>query len=132
MVMASYYLTGERDYGGNGIQGFSSVEPIRPFLPSRGQWGPGAWQVAAQWSQFDVGRGDFNRGFIDATAIPTRPSSSWSASTGGRSRTHVSASTGSGTASTTRFPSPVAILSGPSTRSGSATPCSSDASVMAR
>jgi len=67
MIMASYYLTGERDYGGNGIQGFSSVEPIRPFLPARGQWGPGAWQVAAQWSQFNVGRADFNRGFIDST-----------------------------------------------------------------
>jgi phosphate-selective porin OprO and OprP len=67
MVMASYYLTGERDYGGNGIQGFSSVEPIRPFLPARDQWGPGAWQVAAQWSQFNVGRADFNHGFIDPT-----------------------------------------------------------------
>lgn len=66
MLMASYYLTGERDYGGNGIQGYSSVEPIRPFLPSRGQWGPGAWQVAAQWSQFNVGRADFNNGFINS------------------------------------------------------------------
>ena len=74
MLMASYYLTGERDYAGNGIQGFSSVEPIRPFLPSRGQWGPGAWQVAAQWSQFDVGRGDFNRGFIDSTLYTNRAS----------------------------------------------------------
>ena len=72
--MASYYLTGERDYAGNGIQGFSSVEPIQPFLPSRDQWGPGAWQVAAQWSQFDVGRGDFNRGFIDSGLYTNRPS----------------------------------------------------------
>ena len=74
MLMASYYLTGERDYGSNGIQGFSSVEPIRPFLPSRGQWGPGAWQVAAQWSQFDVGRADFNRGFIDSILYTNRAS----------------------------------------------------------
>ena len=72
MLMASYYLTGERDYGGNGIQGFSSVEPIRPFLPSRDEWGPGAWQVAAQWSQFDAGRSDFNHGFIDATRYTNR------------------------------------------------------------
>lgn len=68
----SYYLTGERDYGGNGIQGYSSVEPLRPFLPSRGQWGPGAWQLAAQWSEFNAGRGDFNRGFIDATRYTNR------------------------------------------------------------
>jgi phosphate-selective porin OprO and OprP len=72
MLMASYYLTGERDFGGNGIQGYSSVEPIRPFLPSRGQWGPGAWQVAAQWSEFDAGRADFNHGFIDATRYTNR------------------------------------------------------------
>jgi phosphate-selective porin OprO/OprP len=71
-VTASYWLTGERDFGGNGIQGYSSVEPIRPFLPSRGQWGIGAWQVAAQWSEFDVGRGDFNRGFIDASRYTNR------------------------------------------------------------
>jgi phosphate-selective porin OprO/OprP len=71
-VTASYYLTGERDFGGNGIQGFSSVEPIRPFLPSRGQWGIGAWQLASQWSSFNAGRGDFNRGFIDSTKYTNR------------------------------------------------------------
>ena len=72
MLMASYYLTGERDFPGNGIQGYSSVEPIRPFLPSRDQWGPGAWQVAAQWSQFDVGRSDFTHGFIDSSLYTNR------------------------------------------------------------
>lgn len=69
---ASYYLTGERDYGGNGIQGFSSVEPLRPFLPSKGQWGLGAWQLAAQYSAFDAGRGDFDRGFIDSGRYTNR------------------------------------------------------------
>jgi phosphate-selective porin OprO/OprP len=69
---ASYYLTGERDYGGNGIQGFSSVEPIRPFIPTKGLWGIGAWQVAAQYSAFDAGRGDFDRGFIDASKWTNR------------------------------------------------------------
>ncbi|MGC8643570.1 MAG: porin [Isosphaeraceae bacterium] len=72
MLMGSYYLTGERDYGGNGIQGFSSVEPIRPFLFSRGQWGIGAWQVAAQWSQFNVGRADFTNGFINSSLYTNR------------------------------------------------------------
>jgi phosphate-selective porin OprO/OprP len=71
-VTVSYYLTGERDFGGNGIQGYSRVEPIRPFLPSRGQWGPGAWQLAAQWSEFNAGRGDFDRGFINPTLYTNR------------------------------------------------------------
>jgi phosphate-selective porin OprO and OprP len=39
--------------------------PLRPFLPSKGQWGPGAWQLAVQFWELNVGRGDFNRGFID-------------------------------------------------------------------
>lgn len=66
-VNLSYFLTGERDFAGNGFQGYSTVVPLCPFRPSKGQWGPGAWQLAAQWSQLNVGRGDFNRGFIDAT-----------------------------------------------------------------
>ena len=43
------------------------ADPIRPFLPARGQRGPGAWQLAAQWSEFIAGRGDFERGFINPT-----------------------------------------------------------------
>ena len=132
MFMASYYLTGERDYGGNGIQGFSSVEPIRPFLPSRGQWGTGPGRSRPSGpSSTPAGQTSTTASSI-RRSTPTRPISSWSASTGGRSRTRVSASTGSGPVSTTRFPSPAAIPSRRSTRSGSATPCSSDASVMAR
>lgn len=64
-VNASYWLTGESDFKGNGFQGYSTVEPLRPFIPSRGQFGPGAWQVAAQWSEFDAGHGDIARGFVD-------------------------------------------------------------------
>jgi phosphate-selective porin OprO/OprP len=64
-INLSYYLTGERDFRGNGFQGYSTTSPLRPFIPSRGQWGPGAWQIAAQWSELNVGNGDFARGFAD-------------------------------------------------------------------
>ncbi|MHC5540897.1 porin [Singulisphaera rosea] len=64
-INASYWLTGESDFKGNGFQGYSTVQPLRPFIPSRGQFGPGAWQVATQWSQFNAGAGDIQRGFAD-------------------------------------------------------------------
>jgi phosphate-selective porin OprO/OprP len=64
-VNLSYFLTGERDFRGNGFQGYSTVVPNSPFLPSKGQWGPGAWQIATQWSNLNIGRGDFDRGFIN-------------------------------------------------------------------
>jgi phosphate-selective porin OprO/OprP len=65
-VNLSYFLTGERDFKGNGFQGYSTVTPLKPFLPAEGRYGPGAWQLAAQWSDLNIGRGDFNRGFINA------------------------------------------------------------------
>lgn len=71
-VNTSYWLTGERDYMGNGFQGYSTIEPLRPFIPSRGQYGPGAWQVAAQWSEFNAGMGDINRGFVDKERSTSR------------------------------------------------------------
>ena len=64
-VNLSYFLTGESDFKGNGFQGYSTVVPLRPFLPGQGLWGPGAWQLAAQFSESNVGRGDFERGFIN-------------------------------------------------------------------
>ncbi|MEW4566683.1 porin [Tautonia sp. JC769] len=73
-VNASYWLTGERDYPGNGFQGYSTVAPLRPWRPSRGQFGPGAWQLAAQWSEFNVGNGDFSRGFADPETSTNRMS----------------------------------------------------------
>ncbi|WP_422931577.1 porin [Singulisphaera sp. PoT] len=71
-INASYWLTGERDFVGNGFQGYSTIEPLRPFIPSRGQYGPGAWQVASQWSQFDAGQNDIRRGLADATRSADR------------------------------------------------------------
>ncbi|MBI1324417.1 porin [bacterium] len=64
-VNLSYYLTGERDFQGNGFQGYSTTAPLRPFRPSRGQFGPGAWQIASQWAQLNAGTSDFRLGFAD-------------------------------------------------------------------
>lgn len=71
-VNASYYLTGERDFAGNGFQGYSTVTPLRPLRPSQGQYGPGAWQIAGQFSQLNVGTADFNRGFANMTNSANR------------------------------------------------------------
>jgi phosphate-selective porin OprO/OprP len=71
-VNASYFLTGERDFRGNGFQGYSTVTPLRPFIPSRNEWGPGAWQLAAQFSEVNAGTGDFQRGFADPTRWTNR------------------------------------------------------------
>jgi phosphate-selective porin OprO and OprP len=71
-INASYWLTGERDFVGNGFQGYSTIEPLRPFYPPRGLWGPGAWQIAAQWSQFNAGSADITRGFVDAARSATQ------------------------------------------------------------
>lgn len=57
-VNASYFLTGER-YHGNGLAGYTTVMPLRPFLPSRGLHGPGAWEVAAQFSQLRLDDDNF-------------------------------------------------------------------------
>lgn len=71
-VNASYFLTGERDFNGSGFQAYSTVAPLRPFMPSRNEWGPGAWQIAAQYSMVNVGTGDFARGFADPNKYTNR------------------------------------------------------------
>jgi len=71
-VNASYFLTGERDFNGSGFQAYSTISPLRPFIPSRGEWGPGAWQIAAQYAMFNAGTGDFARGFADPTTSASR------------------------------------------------------------
>lgn len=73
-VNASYWLTGESDFKGNGFQGYSTVTPLHPFIPSRHLYGPGAWQLAAQWSELNVGTGDIARGFVDASNSTNRMS----------------------------------------------------------
>ncbi|WP_435017673.1 porin [Tundrisphaera sp. TA3] len=71
-VNASYWLTGERDFKGSGFQGYSTIEPLLPFIPSRGQYGPGAWQIAAQWSEFNAGTSDIANGFADSARSTNR------------------------------------------------------------
>lgn len=71
-VNLSYFLTGESDFKGNGFQAYSTVNPLHPLNPSKGQWGPGAWQIATQWSELNIGTGDFQRGFIDPTRYTNR------------------------------------------------------------
>lgn len=70
-VNTSYFLTGER-YNGDGLGGYTTISPIRPFMPSQGQWGPGAWELAAQFSELNVGTGDFRRGFADPNLYANR------------------------------------------------------------
>jgi len=53
-VNASYFLTGEKHFGGNGLQGYSTVEPISPFQPTEGRYGIGAWEIACQYSNFGI------------------------------------------------------------------------------
>ncbi|WP_074316845.1 porin [Singulisphaera sp. GP187] len=71
-VNASYWLTGERDFMGNGFQGYSTVTPLHPFIPSKHMYGPGAWQIAAQWSELNAGTGDVARGFVDTSRSTNR------------------------------------------------------------
>ena len=37
----------------------------RPFNPSNSEYGPGAWELAAQYTGLNVGTGDIQRGFAD-------------------------------------------------------------------
>jgi phosphate-selective porin OprO/OprP len=69
-VNASFWVTGERDFEGNGFQGYSTVEPKRPI--GRGSRGPGAFQLAGQWSQFFAGDRDIKRGLVDTAQSTER------------------------------------------------------------
>jgi phosphate-selective porin OprO/OprP len=59
-INTSYFLTGER-YRGDGLGGYTTIEPIRPFRPAKGEWGIGAWELAFQVSQLNVGNADVTR-----------------------------------------------------------------------
>jgi phosphate-selective porin OprO/OprP len=71
-INLSYWLTGERDFAGNGFQGYSTIVPNSPFQLGKAQHGTGAWQVAAQFSELNIGRGDFDHGFINPTLYTNR------------------------------------------------------------
>ncbi len=70
-VNASYFLTGER-YSGDGLAGYTTITPLHPFMPHKGCWGPGAWEVAAQYSQFGLGSNSLAPGFADPVINATR------------------------------------------------------------
>jgi phosphate-selective porin OprO/OprP len=61
-VTGSYFLTGEK-YTGDGTGGFPTIMPNRPFNPSEGDYGPGAWELAFQFTHLNVGNEDIQRGF---------------------------------------------------------------------
>ncbi|QDV33287.1 OprO/OprP family phosphate-selective porin [Tautonia plasticadhaerens] len=61
-VTGSYFLTGE-EYTGDGTGGFPTIIPNRPFNPSEGEYGPGAWEVAFQFTHLNIGNEDVRRGF---------------------------------------------------------------------
>lgn len=70
-VNLSYFLTGER-YRGDGLSSYTAISPLRPFIPSQHLYGPGAWEVAAQYSQLWLGRGVVADGFADPLVNATQ------------------------------------------------------------
>ena len=70
-VNVSYFLTGEK-YSGDGLGGYTTITPLRPFIPSKGCYGPGAWELAAQYSQMALGNNVLAAGFVDPTINATR------------------------------------------------------------
>lgn len=70
-VTTSYLLTGEA-HSGDGLGGWAMVVPRAPFVPSRGEFGPGAWELAFQYSTLDVGTDNFDLGFADPATSTNR------------------------------------------------------------
>ncbi|MFO0953713.1 MAG: porin [Isosphaeraceae bacterium] len=54
-----YFLTGEE------VDRRTTVVPLRPFRPGRGEWGPGAFEVFARYSRLDLGHVVFTEGLAD-------------------------------------------------------------------
>lgn len=67
----AYLLTGESRTG-DGLGGWATVEPNSPFSPSKGECGPGAWELAFQYSGMDVGTDNFHLGFADPATSTNR------------------------------------------------------------
>lgn len=70
-VTTSYLLTGE-SHSGDGLGGWTVVEPLAPFIPSKCLYGPGAWELAFQYSEMDVGTDNFALGFADPATSTNR------------------------------------------------------------
>ncbi|HEY7328642.1 MAG TPA: porin [Gemmataceae bacterium] len=63
-VNLSYFLTGER-YNADGLSTYTAIAPNRPFIVSQHQYGIGAWELAAQYSQLWLNHGVVTDGFAD-------------------------------------------------------------------
>ena len=55
----SYFLTGEV------VDGRGPFEPLHPFRPAKGQWGPGAFEVVGRYSTLKLGDSVFSSGLAD-------------------------------------------------------------------
>ena len=62
-VNTSYFLTGER-YTGDGLLGYTTIEPLDESL--------GAWEVAVQFSQVELGQSSLTPGFAQPGQDATR------------------------------------------------------------
>jgi len=54
-----YFLTGEV------VEGRGLVEPLRPFNPAKGLWGPGAFELVGRYSTLKLGDRVFTAGLAD-------------------------------------------------------------------
>jgi phosphate-selective porin OprO/OprP len=70
-VTGSYFLTGER-HSGDGLTGFHVITPNSPFVPSKHQFGCGAWELVAQYSQMSVGSNVVDLGLVNPAVAATR------------------------------------------------------------
>ncbi len=70
-VNTSYFLTGEK-YSGDGLGGYTTITPLRPFMPSKCCYGPGAWEIAFQYAQMSFGNNILTAGFVDPLINATR------------------------------------------------------------
>jgi len=61
-VQTSHFPTGERNTG-DGTGGFPTIIPNRPFNPTQGECGLGAWEIPGMYTYLDVGRADIQNGF---------------------------------------------------------------------
>lgn len=66
-----YLVTGETR-SGDGLGGWATVSPKSPFSPSKSLYGQGAWELAFQYSELDVGTDNFHMGFADPATSTNR------------------------------------------------------------
>ncbi len=58
-LSGGYFLTGET------VERRTQVRPLRPFRLGKGEFGPGAWELFARYSELDLGSQIFTAGLAD-------------------------------------------------------------------